>query len=835
MVLQVSVIMSFNVFADEYTPYTLGDTITIYKREYNRDSISYSFNLKETTSIRITATIPNWGVDFGEGGSLNIYKKSNIPYRYDLVWNGSVAVHTNRMTIDEEVTLEAGEYIFSAYNCNEISVKIDYADDSVSQTPVRPITPAPTPTPSIKNYDNPICYDFGDDETDVEIGDDFWMEGYIDGNGCTITAIQIELFGPDSTDEQSVILFRDTGEWADYDIEDIIYFEWGDEVSDWYDDYDTIDTSEPGTYWIYVYVTTEEGLGFEEYVYEEFYVDGSDEDPEVYVYLDDDEYEEGEEIEVEIEFYDDEELDYYEVYHDGDLVDEGILWGDEEEITLWLEAIEGSNVEVEVYVYDSDGNEGYDWDDYDCEASGGDPEVYVYLDDDEYEEGDEIEVEIEFYDDEELDYYEVYHDGDLVKEGYLWGDEDKVTLYLDAIEGDNVEVEVYVYDSDGNEGYDWDDYDCEGSRSNEIIVDIYTDGYEYEEGDEIHFSVDMESDNDLSYYELYHNNTLYKISYSIGGDRSATVSTDIDAIVGNGWIDVYVYDIYGNCGYDVFEYVCKSADSDKPAIYITAGAIRTNDAATQFSIPDSRSLDMTVDFNNIAEWQMPVLNSDVIIYLSCEAENGLSRYVLKYNDVVIDSGSLSGNSVKWAEVSFTARDPGLNTWELIVYDTLGNSCNAYGAYIVKVKNLISKNVSVSIPSFNITINGQRINNTYAKYPYIVYNNITYFPMTYNGSRFLGLKSDWDASNGLVISKAAERSGVNENSTQSSQNSGNYSAVTTTGYIKVNGEYIDNESEQYPLINFRDVTYFPLTWRFAVDEFGWDYSFTNSGGLVINSK
>ena len=38
-------------------------------------------------------------------------------------------------------------------------------------------------------------------------------------------------------------------------------------------------------------------------------------------------------------------------------------------------------------------------------------------------------------------------------------------------------------------------------------------------------------------------------------------------------------------------------------------------------------------------------------------------------------------------------------------------------------------------------------------------------------------------------------------------------------ITVNGKTINNDEEPYPLLVFRDVTYFPLTWRFAVDEFG----------------
>ena len=43
----------------------------------------------------------------------------------------------------------------------------------------------------------------------------------------------------------------------------------------------------------------------------------------------------------------------------------------------------------------------------------------------------------------------------------------------------------------------------------------------------------------------------------------------------------------------------------------------------------------------------------------------------------------------------------------------------------------------------------------------------------------------------------------------------------------------NGNEEYPLLLFRDVTYFPLTWRFAVQEFGWSYYFDMTNGLVIS--
>lgn len=49
---------------------------------------------------------------------------------------------------------------------------------------------------------------------------------------------------------------------------------------------------------------------------------------------------------------------------------------------------------------------------------------------------------------------------------------------------------------------------------------------------------------------------------------------------------------------------------------------------------------------------------------------------------------------------------------------------------------------------------------------------------------------------------------------------------------MNGKLVDNIKDEYPLLSFRDVTYFPMTWN--IEEFGWEYSFNNGNGLIINS-
>ena len=146
----------------------------------------------------------------------------------------------------------------------------------------------------------------------------------------------------------------------------------------------------------------------------------------------------------------------------------------------------------------------------------------------------------------------------------------------------------------------------------------------------------------------------------------------------------------------------------------------------------------------------------------------------------------------------------------------------------------SGSVNVTLPGFAVTLNGTEIDNDYSQYPLIVYKDITYFPMTYYDCRFLGLETGWEnAETGLFIDTTGIQ-GAYHPYTQTSKNAKSAKAQIASFPITVNGQAIDNAKEEYPLLLFRDVTYFPMTWRFCVDEFNWQYSFTNADGLVISS-
>jgi len=143
-------------------------------------------------------------------------------------------------------------------------------------------------------------------------------------------------------------------------------------------------------------------------------------------------------------------------------------------------------------------------------------------------------------------------------------------------------------------------------------------------------------------------------------------------------------------------------------------------------------------------------------------------------------------------------------------------------------------VKAQLPSFDVSFNGVKIENENRQFPLLVYKDITYVPMTYYDCRYLGLISNWNnETNTLSIEKNNITCAYRDYNWEW-KNSNKYQAKVCDFSIIVNDKVIDNSKEEYPLLTFRDITYFPLTWRFAVEEFGWNYSYDEENGLVINS-
>lgn len=134
----------------------------------------------------------------------------------------------------------------------------------------------------------------------------------------------------------------------------------------------------------------------------------------------------------------------------------------------------------------------------------------------------------------------------------------------------------------------------------------------------------------------------------------------------------------------------------------------------------------------------------------------------------------------------------------------------------------------------VTLNGQVIDNKNAKYPLLTYSNITYFPMTYQLSRFMGVSADWNnGSKTLDITAGGARTAYAAETGK--KQSGSVSVTLPSYKISVNGAPINNREEKYPIFNYSGITYFPLTWAYAVDAFGWSYQWDAVNGLRIDTS
>ena len=141
---------------------------------------------------------------------------------------------------------------------------------------------------------------------------------------------------------------------------------------------------------------------------------------------------------------------------------------------------------------------------------------------------------------------------------------------------------------------------------------------------------------------------------------------------------------------------------------------------------------------------------------------------------------------------------------------------------------------VIVPDYPFVINGTTIDFKDSQYPVISYKDITYFPMTWHYCRMLGVITDWNEKTGLSVEKANATAEPIQYEKADNKSEWNLYATLPEYDIFVNGEKIQNQNEEYPILNFRNVTYFPLTWDFIINEFGWNYSFDSVNGLVINS-
>ena len=145
-------------------------------------------------------------------------------------------------------------------------------------------------------------------------------------------------------------------------------------------------------------------------------------------------------------------------------------------------------------------------------------------------------------------------------------------------------------------------------------------------------------------------------------------------------------------------------------------------------------------------------------------------------------------------------------------------------------------VDVLIPDYTVVLNDNEIAYKNSLYPLISYKDITYFPMTYEYCRFMGMTTSWVYVKGLCIAYYPHTGAeMYEAPIYEAKANSKYNKATLPEYpIYINGRKIDNDIEEYPLLNFRGVTYFPMTWDYAYNEFCWNTGWKDYI-LTVNRK
>jgi hypothetical protein len=156
----------------------------------------------------------------------------------------------------------------------------------------------------------------------------------------------------------------------------------------------------------------------------------------------------------------------------------------------------------------------------------------------------------------------------------------------------------------------------------------------------------------------------------------------------------------------------------------------------------------------------------------------------------------------------------------------------------------SREVRAMIPEFPVKVNGTQVDSIHALYPLLLYKDITYFPLTWDMAQALQWQLNWNEIEGLkvlpaVTTRVGGAYGYSKSPLQQDLSALNrlsvlYRAQLTEFPVWIRNEYIDNANESYPLLTFRDITYFPLTWRFAHDLLGIDVQWDGKDGLSIRS-
>lgn len=121
----------------------------------------------------------------------------------------------------------------------------------------------------------------------------------------------------------------------------------------------------------------------------------------------------------------------------------------------------------------------------------------------------------------------------------------------------------------------------------------------------------------------------------------------------------------------------------------------------------------------------------------------------------------------------------------------------------------------------------------SEYPLLTYKDIAYLPMTYDYCRAFSLTQSFVPNDGLYIAYVPQyptELPIYKTTANAKENE----VVIPDYNVYVNGKKLNLKNADYPVFNFRGVTYFPLTYDYAVNEFNMSIDF-KPGCLSLSSN
>jgi len=140
-----------------------------------------------------------------------------------------------------------------------------------------------------------------------------------------------------------------------------------------------------------------------------------------------------------------------------------------------------------------------------------------------------------------------------------------------------------------------------------------------------------------------------------------------------------------------------------------------------------------------------------------------------------------------------------------------------------------------LTSETIVFNTKTIDNEHADYPFLVYEDMIYYPMTNELARAFGITKEVLEDGTLSLTYNGYKMPFKPALNAENELDSTVSVQLYNDPVIVNGRTISNEEELYPLIEYKDMAYFPLDWTYSSIEFGWRVVDFGKLGFHVNTQ